>query len=59
MVSANFKSSATLANAAFCSAVIASTNLALASAKADFFSLTLANAAATASAVALSSSITF
>ena len=59
MVSANFKSSATLANAAFCSAVIASTNLSLASAKAAFFLFTLVNAAATVSAVALSSSITF
>ena len=57
LVSANFKSSATLANAAFWSAVMASTNLVLASSKSAFFLLTLANSSATASGVAFSSSI--
>ena len=49
MVSANFKSSATLANVAFCSAVIASTNLALAAAKSSGLNKRFSNIASTSS----------
>ena len=49
---ASTKPSASFANAAFCSGVAASTNAFLASANAAFFSVTVCNAAFTASCVA-------
>ena len=57
-MSGDFNSSSTLAKSDFCSSVIASTNLVLASSKAAFLSLTLANASATSLGVALALLIT-